>query len=106
MAVSESRAAKLERINGETAKIAWVELQRFFAQGKAVLVAPELDLVHVAYEFSTDNAEQVKSWMAAGDVGMVSDTQAEEWLAANALMWAVVVRPWVLVQPLLNSAEP
>ncbi len=102
---SESRAETLERINGETAKIAWAELQRFFAQGKAVLVAPELDLVNVAYEFATDNAEQVKAWMASGDVCMVSDAQAEEWLAANALMWAVVVRPWVLVQPILQSTE-
>jgi hypothetical protein len=104
MRASESRAATLERINGETAKIAWVELQRFFAQGKAVLVAAQLDLVNVACEFSMDNAEQVEAWMASGDVVIVSDAQAEEWLTANALLWAVVVRPWVLVQPILQSA--
>ena len=34
--------AKLE---GETSKIAWRELQRFFANGTAIYVAPALDLV-------------------------------------------------------------
>jgi hypothetical protein len=38
--------------------------------------------------------------MAAEKVGQVTDAQAIEWLEANALVWCVVVRPWVLVQPL------
>lgn len=91
------------RLNGETAKIAWFELQRFFAQGNAVAVSPQLDLVEVAYQMSCDNTAQVEDWMSAGLVGPVSDAQALEWLNANALMWSVVVRPWVLVQPVLKN---
>ena len=87
------------RINAETAQIAWQELQRFFAQGNAILVAPELDLVDVAWEMSRDNRGAIESWMAAGQVGQVTDPQAIEWLETDALMWCVVVRPWVLVQP-------
>ena len=37
--------------DAETAKIAWQELQRFFAQGLAIGVEPELDLVDVAYRY-------------------------------------------------------
>ncbi len=91
------------RINAETAKIAWRELQRFFAQGNAVAVAPELDLVEVALQMSADNRDQVEIWMKHGWVGPVSDAQALEWLNANALVWSVVVRPWVLVQPILQD---
>ena len=90
------------RIIAETAKIAWTELLRFFAQGKVLMVKPGLDLVDVAYEVTRDNQEQVKSWMHAADLQGVSDEQAREWLEANALMWAVVVKPWVLVQPVFK----
>ena len=45
------------------------------------------------------------TWTRAGRVGPVTDEQAREWLDANALMRAVVVKPWVLVQPrLVNPA--
>lgn len=90
------------RIIAETAKIPWTELLRFFAQGKVLMVKPGLDLVDVAYEVTRDNQEQVKSWMDAADLRAVSDDQAREWLEANALMWAVVVKPWVLVQPVFK----
>lgn len=92
-------------INGETAKIGWSELQRFFAQGYALGVSPKLDLVEVALQVSEDNKQQVEAWMEAGLFGPVSDAQALEWLEAKALMWSVVVKPWVLVQPILQNPE-
>ena len=91
------------RIIAETAKIPWKELQRFFAQGLVVLVKPGLDLVDVAFEATQNNEQQVKLWMEQADIRGVSDEQALEWLEANALMWAVVVKPWVLVQPVCNG---
>ena len=91
------------RIVAETAKIPWKDLLRFFAQGIVLMVKPGLDLVDVAYEVTRDNQEQVKSWMDAADLRGVSDDQAREWLEANALMWAVVVKPWVLVQPVIRE---
>jgi hypothetical protein len=93
------------RINSETATIGWHELQRFFAQGHAVAVSSDLDLVEVAYQVSSDNKPRIEEWMANGRVGPVSDAQALEWLEARALMWSVVVRPWVLVQPVLLDNE-
>lgn len=86
------------KVNHETSRIAWKELQRFFASGDAVAVSSELDLVEVAVQMSADNAAQIREWMAAGQFGRVSDEQAAAWFAADALVWAVVVSPWVLVQ--------
>ena len=34
-----------------------------------------------------------------GQFGVVSEAQARQFLADNQAMWAVVVAPWVLVQP-------
>lgn len=92
--------AKLE---GETAKMPWRELQRFFANGTAIYVAPTLDLVEVAAEISSNNKTEVEAWQASGDLGQISDALALEWYEANALMWSVVVRPWVLVQPIIRD---
>jgi len=70
---------------------------------RGVVVSPQLDLVDVAYCMSCDDKASVETWMGAGLVGQVSDAQAQEWLEANALVWSVVVRPWVLVQPVLRD---
>lgn len=86
------------KVNLETAQIPWRELQRFFAAGTAVFVAPALDLTQVACEMARDNAAQIQHWMQAGQVGPVSDEQARQWFESDTLLWAAVVKPWVLVQ--------
>jgi hypothetical protein len=86
------------QINLETAQIAWRELQRFFASGSTVYVGPELDLVEVAYQIAKDNAAQVAEWMEHGHIARVTDAQALAWHDADAIVWAVVARPYVLIQ--------
>ena len=90
---------KRASVNLETARIAWKELQRFFAGGSAIFVSGDLDLVEVAFQISEDNKAQVAEWMNSGQIARVSDAQALAWYEADADVWAVVVRPWVLVQP-------
>ena len=48
---------------------------------------------------SEDNAALISQWMKAGLFGRVTDDQARIWLDADETLWAVVVSPWVLVQP-------
>ena len=86
------------KVNLETSKIPWVELQRFFAAGLAITVDSSLDLVDVACQFSQDNKIQVEQWLKANLISPVSDQQAGDWYANNATVWAVVVKPWILVQ--------
>lgn len=88
------------KLNLETARIAWKDLQRFFASGAAVYVSDALDLIEVAYRFSEDDKQQVERWLLQGQVARVSDEQAQAWHDADAEMWAVVVSPYVLVQQL------
>jgi hypothetical protein len=99
------RERELERakIISETAKMPWLELQRFFAAGNVMLVATELDLVDVAYALQLDNIEQVKTWTESSQVCAVDDDQAKLWISSDALLWAVVVKPWVLVQTIPDS---
>jgi hypothetical protein len=85
-------------ILAETSKIPWAELQRFFAAGKAIFVSADLDLIDVALQISNDNSAVVSHWMHNGKVAPVSDDQARYWFNSDASVWAVVVKPWVLVQ--------
>jgi hypothetical protein len=86
------------KINGETSRMAWSELQRFFAAGTVIAVDPALDLVDVAMRIANDDKQAVAAWMDAKKVGRVNDAQAAAWVETNTELWAVVVKPWILVQ--------
>ena len=86
------------QINLETAQIGWRELQPYFAHGVTVAVSADLDLVEVAYQISKDNTQQVADWMTTGQLCRVADDQALTWYEAGTIVWAVVARPYVLIQ--------
>jgi hypothetical protein len=86
------------KINQETSRIAWKELQRFYASGATILVASDLDLVEVAFQISEDNKQKVSQWLSEGKMGKVTDSQALAWFEADADVWAVVVSPYVIIQ--------
>jgi len=87
-----------DRINLETGRLQWPELQRPFASGAVIAVAPELDLVDVAVKFTEDDRDSVHAWISAGKVVRATDDDGRRWNEANQVFWAVVVAPWVLVQ--------
>jgi len=86
------------RLNGETARYRWNELQRFFAAGSVIAVSDRLDLIDVAVGIARDDKAAVAAWMANQQLGQVSDRQALAWLERDAELWTVVVKPWILVQ--------
>ncbi len=98
--VSPDQEQKLlhAKLNMETSQIAWSELLRYFAGGLVIVVSNELDLVDVAARFSIDDKMMVEQWLNAGKIAKATDEQATTWLEADSLLWAVVARPWVLVQ--------
>lgn len=91
-------ALEKEKIKLETAKIYWSELQRFFAKGEAIWISTQLDLIEVAYHFSIDDKNRVQEWLNEKTIAQVPDELALEWFNSNTQLWAVVVKPFVLVQ--------
>ena len=88
-----------DKINRETGRIAWSELERHFAQGNVIYVSEQLDLIDVAVRVSHDDKEKIAGWMAEGKIAKVSDLQAQTWGVSGAALWAAVVHPFILVQP-------
>ncbi len=93
-----SRDELKDKLNLETSRIGWHDLQTYYARGHVVRVAAELDLLDVAAELVADNKQQFESWLQAGSVGDVAPELAQSWYDRNAELWAVVIAPWVLVQ--------
>ncbi len=101
--LQQDRELHRAKINSETAKIPWRELQRFFAAGKVMHLDPGVDLVEVAYAMQQDDVERISAWAASGQLRPVADDQARAWFEDERSLWAVVVKPWVLVQ---ETEEP
>lgn len=87
-----------DKLNAETGKLSWEELQRHFARGVVVVVGGELDLIDVAVKMALDDSAAFEAWLCAGTVQRAGAEHAERWRRDAPQMWAVVVAPWVLVQ--------
>jgi hypothetical protein len=95
--------ATKDTINLETAKIAWKDLEVYFASGNVIHVSPELDLTNVALQITQDNVEQLKDWVSKGMLDVVTDEQATEYADTEATVWAVVIKPWILTQSIKHQ---
>lgn len=96
--VEQMRATLRAEMARETAKLGWDELQRHYARGVVVCIAPELDLVDVAARFVADDRKYVEQCLDSGQITRASNDDAMRWNETRANFWAVVAAPWVLVQ--------
>lgn len=86
------------KLNTETARISWNELERHFAHGSVVTVDPGLDLVEVAARMAQDDKTTVQSWLSEDRMRRTTAEEAQRWSKSDTQLWCVVVAPWVLVQ--------
>lgn len=98
MPTSEDTSELIARLNGETAKIKWYQLQKHYASGSVIAVSAGFDLIKVAIALHRDDTAQIKQWLAQELVTEVTGTQAQRWYNENTLVWALVIPPFVLVQ--------
>ncbi|MDA8782388.1 DUF2288 domain-containing protein [bacterium] len=98
MTKTSDHQALIARLNGETAKISWLELQKHYASGNVLGIAPAADLIKVAVALNQDNTPQIKTWLSDKSVFEIADQQALDWYDNNKILWALVIPPFVLVQ--------
>lgn len=95
----DTHSAQQELLS-QTAKANWQELERFFAAGKLIFVASDLNLIDVGTSLIGDDTASFAKWTQEQRVYPVSDPQAALWQQNNTILWTSVVAPWVLVQEL------
>lgn len=91
------------KLNLDTARLGWPELERHFARGDVLKVAPGADLVDAALHLAENDTATVRDWLDAGTLGRAESADAERWHARQSTFWAVVVAPFVLVQEITDD---
>ncbi|MDO9225830.1 MAG: DUF2288 domain-containing protein [Pseudomonadota bacterium] len=91
------------KLNAETGRLGWKELERHFARGAVIKVAPGVDLVDAALAIARDDKATIETWLAAGRISRASSEDAIDWHGRDALFWAVVTAPWVLAQEIAEE---
>lgn len=101
--IEQARTELRTRLNAETGKLLWPELERHFARGVVIRVAQDLDLIDAAARVVEDDKAVVAEWMEQGRMGHPSMEEARDWVERQPAFWAVVVAPWVLIQEVAGS---
>mgnify|MGYP003638141759 CR=1 FL=1 len=91
---------KLEKYSGE---VDWSYLKPHYKSGALIFVDPALSITLAGEAFTNDDLEQVASWRKSGEILTPSDPHAEFWEKENTLFLALVVSPFVLIQPIDSS---
>jgi len=99
--MSETNEELLTRLNKETAKLSWNELERHFARGSVIKVEQGEDLIKTAVLFANDDAKAIEDKLSQGLVVNSTMDDAKTWNERQSEFWAVVVAPFVLVQEIL-----
>lgn len=87
---------KLEKYTGE---VDWDYLRPHFESGALLYVDPGISLVEVGYALTKDDSEKVAEW----HIVTPSAPHAEYWGSTGARFLALVVSPFVLIQPLTEK---
>lgn len=96
--MNNSQQALNTKLNQETGRLTWPDLERHFARGVVIRVDAGLDLVEVAARMSMDDKAATRQWLDEGLVDKANDDDARRWHETKVEFWAVVTAPWVLVQ--------
>jgi hypothetical protein len=96
--MNTSKPELVSRLNQETGKLGWVDIERHFSRGVVVKVEAGLDLIEVAAVMVEDNKTTFVRWMEAGQVARATQDDALRWQSVEAQFWAIVIAPWLLVQ--------
>ncbi|MDF1811399.1 MAG: DUF2288 domain-containing protein [Verrucomicrobiales bacterium] len=99
---TDSDLDKLEKYTGE---VEWRYLEKHYAAGNLLYVDPVLDLIEVGKAFTEDNSDAVASWKKSGDLVQPSTPHAFYWEESKARFKALVVSPFVLIQPIKKETS-
>ena len=93
---SQSTPEKLEKYTGD---VDWEYLKPHFESGALIYVDPTLSITEVGQALADDNKEKIETWLKSGDLVKPSEPHAQWWQENPESFTALVVSPFVLMQP-------
>ena len=98
--LGEDTATTGEKLDKYTGEVGWRYLRAHFETGNLLYVDPGLALTEVGEAFAADDTDRVAAWRKAGDLVTPSEPHAHYWEESGTRFRALVVSPFVLIQPL------
>lgn len=93
---SQSTPEKLEKYTG---RVDWEYLKPHFDSGALLYVDPHLKLTEVGQALADDAKKKIEAWLKSGDLVKPSGPHAKWWQENPQEFTALVVSPFVLMQP-------
>lgn len=93
-------ATEQEKLEKYTGTIDWSYLKASFQKDALLYVDASLQLSQVGKVIANDEKEQVQHWLKTGDLLKPGSQHAEYWESSQTRFTAMVVSPFVLIQPL------
>ena len=89
---------ELDKYMGE---VGWDYLKPHFESGALLFLDVGLDMKEVGEALVADEKVKVEAWMKSGDLVRPSQPHADYWESAGEVFRALVVSPFVLMQPVV-----
>lgn len=97
---AEDTSTDSEKLDKYSGDVDWSYLKPHYEAGNLIYIDPSLDLKTAGLAFAQDEKDQVKAWIRCGDVVEPCDQHAEHWENTKTRFNAMIVRPFILAQPI------
>jgi len=96
--MTEDELPLAQKLNMETAKLSWKELEVFFAKGTLLQVATGKDLIATAELIASNNQEELEKLILSKKLEFATPEWIRNNCQPNTELWTLVVAPYVLCQ--------
>lgn len=97
--VGEDTQSTPEKLEKYTGVVDWQYLKPHFDAGALIYVDPTLSITEVGQALADDDKEKIEAWLKSGDLVKPSEPHAQWWEKNPESFTALVVSPFVLMQP-------
>jgi len=98
--VGEDQQGTQDKLEKYTGVVDWDYLKPHFTSGALIYVDPCLEITTVGKAVAEDEKGKIEAWLKSGDLLIPSELHQEWWEQNPQEFTALVVSPFVLMQPL------
>jgi hypothetical protein len=97
--IGEDNMSSKEKLEKYTGIVDWAYLKPHFESGALIYVDPTLSITEVGKAFADDMKGKIEAWLKSGDLVNPDELHAKWWQENPQDFTALVVSPFVLMQP-------
>ena len=97
--IGDDTSTDLEKLAKYTGDVTWEYLKPHYESGALLYLDPSQDITTVGKALADDDKPTIESLLKSGDLLKPSEPHATYWAESNPTFTALVVSPFVLVQP-------